>query len=87
MGATSALKLRQVVDNVEQIMAIELFCAAQGIDFRRRRLGADTKLGAGTRDVYGKIREVVPFIEHDEYMKGHMDAVLEIVRTFRPNIP
>lgn len=80
MGVTSALKLRQIVDNVEQIIAIELFCAAQGIDFRRLRIGSDKYLGKGTRDIYRTIRDAVPFIENDEYMKDHMDAVLDIVR-------
>ncbi len=33
MGMTAALKLRQIVENVEQILAIELLCAAQGLDY------------------------------------------------------
>ena len=81
MGATSALKLRQVAENVEQIISIELFCAAQGVDFRRRKLGADRSLGKGTREIYKMIRKVVPFIECDEYLKDHMDAVNRIVKT------
>src|SRR5437773_8091583 len=35
MGATAGLKLRSVAENLETILALELFCAAQGIDFRR----------------------------------------------------
>ncbi len=35
MGMTAALKLRQIVENVEQVLAIELMCAAQGVEFRR----------------------------------------------------
>src|ERR1700761_3484194 len=34
MGMTSALKLRQVVWNAEHVLAIELICAAPGLDFR-----------------------------------------------------
>ena len=82
MGATSALKLRQVAENLERILSLELFCAAQGIDFRRKALGSDKQLGVGTRGVYERIRERVPFIENDQYMKKHMDAVLEVVRLF-----
>jgi histidine ammonia-lyase len=35
MGATAALKLAQIHDHVRTVLAIELLCAAQGIDLRR----------------------------------------------------
>jgi histidine ammonia-lyase len=35
MGATSALKLAMIHDHVRTVLAIELLCAAQGIDLRR----------------------------------------------------
>jgi histidine ammonia-lyase len=82
MGATAALKLRQVAENLEQIIALELFCAAQAVDLRRKQIGEDKKLGVGTRDIYGTIRESVPFIPRDEYLKGYIDAVIEIVKGF-----
>jgi histidine ammonia-lyase len=82
MGAMAALKLRQVAENLEQILAIEFLCAAQGIDLRRKRLGAGTNLGRGTAELYRRIRKSVPFIERDTYMKQFMDSVLEIVRAF-----
>ncbi len=80
MGATAALKLRQVAENLENIFSLELLCAAQGIDFRKKALGADKWLGVGTRDIYSKIRVSIPFIETDEYMKTHLDSSLKIVR-------
>jgi histidine ammonia-lyase len=79
MGATAAVKLRQVADNLADILALELLCAAQAVDLRLKRYGEDRQLGHGTRDVYRKIRETVPFIERDEYMKPHIDRVREIV--------
>ena len=82
MGATAALKLRQVAENLEQILALELFCAAQAIDFRKRAIGNDKQLGKGTRGVYSEIRERVPFVDRDQYLKDYMDAVLEIVQRF-----
>lgn len=80
MGVTSALKLRDVAENLENILALEFFCAAQGVDFRRKVLGADKKLGVGTRTIYEVIRAEVPFIEEDTAMKPLMDKVLEIVK-------
>jgi histidine ammonia-lyase len=79
MGVTSALKLRDVAANLEHILALELFCAAQGVDFRKKVIGADKRLGAGTQPVYEKIRAVVPFIENDTAMKPFMDAVHKLV--------
>ncbi|MEO8042704.1 MAG: histidine ammonia-lyase [Acidobacteriota bacterium] len=84
MGATAALKLRQVAENLEQILSLELFCAAQAVDLRRKTIGPETKLGEGTREIYSEIRREVPFVGRDEYLKGYIDAVIEIVRRFRP---
>lgn len=80
MGVTSALKLRDVAENLENILALELFCAAQGVDFRRKVLGMGKKLGVGTQPIYDAIRTEVPFIGEDTMMKPLMDKVLEIVR-------
>ena len=52
MGVTSALKLRQVSENLETIFALELFSAAQAVDFRKKEIGADKKLGKKTQPVY-----------------------------------
>jgi histidine ammonia-lyase len=82
MGATAALKLRQVAENLEQILSLELFCAAQAVDLRRKKIGSEKILGEGTREIYDEIRREVPFVGRDEYLKGYIDAVIEIVRRF-----
>lgn len=79
MGATAAVKLRGVLDNVERILAIELMSAAQGIDFRKQVIGAEKRLGEGTRSAYALIREHVPFIESDMVMYEYMEAVRQLV--------
>jgi histidine ammonia-lyase len=80
MGATSAVKLRQIAENLENILSLELFSAAQGVDFRKKEIGDDKKLGTKTQPTYEKIREKVPFIEKDVLMKPLMDSVIEIVK-------
>jgi len=80
MGVTSALKLRDVAENLREIIALELFCAAQGVDFRRRAIGMDKRLGRRTQPVYEKIRARVPFIEEDELMYPHIEAVIDLVK-------
>ena len=79
MGCTAGLKLRQVAANVEHILAIELMAAAQGIDFRRRKLGAHTRLGNGTKPMYERIRQHVPFIEEDTVLSGYLAEVHKLV--------
>jgi len=79
MGATSALKLGSVIDNVEMILSIELMAAAQGVDFRRQVIGAEKKLGRGTRGVYALIRQYVPFIEADTVMYEYIESMRRLV--------
>lgn len=81
MGVTSVLKVRNIAENLERILAIELFCAAQGVDFRKRKIGFDKKLGKGTRRIYELIREKVPFIEEDTVMYPYMKQVKDLIKT------
>lgn len=79
MGATAAVKARDIISNVERILAIELFAAAQAVDLRREIIGRKARLGAGTAPVYELIRKHVPFIEEDTVMAPHMEAVRELI--------
>lgn len=79
MGTIAARKAQTVVEHVETIVAIELICAAQGID--HRRLGsAGLKMGRGTQTAYDNVRQRVPFIERDSVMYPHIQAVLTLLR-------
>jgi histidine ammonia-lyase len=82
MGVTAAHKATQIVEHVELIVAIELLCAAQGIDFRRRGQPS-LKLGRGTAAAFQAIREHVPFIPVDEVMYPHIEAMKRLVREGR----
>lgn len=79
MGVTAGLKLRLIHDNVERILSLELFCAAQGIDFRKQVLGADKRLGLGTQPAYDLIRQQVPFVTHDQILYRFMEFVRQNV--------
>jgi histidine ammonia-lyase len=80
MGATAALKLREIAENLERIIALELFSAAQAVDLRKKRIGADKQLGKGTREIYRKIREEVPFIEEDCVMYPYIEKVRSLIK-------
>lgn len=56
--------------------------AAQAVDFRKKKIGPEKRLGNGTRGMCDAIRAEVPFIESDCYMKDYLDAVRKIVDRF-----
>jgi len=78
-GPAAARQARRILRNLNYILAIELFAAAQGIDFRRRVLGPKARLGQGTAAAYRLIRERVPFLEQDAIMYPHIEAVHQLV--------
>lgn len=67
MGANAATKLYEVVENVYQVLAIELFTAAQALDFRRPQ-----KSSPVIESFLKKYRKLVPFLNEDEQMHPHM---------------
>lgn len=75
MGPAAALQARQIANNVETILALEMFAAAQGIDFRRQALGPQARLGRGTAAAYEFIRQQVPFLQQDTLMYPHIEAM------------
>jgi histidine ammonia-lyase len=79
MGVTAALQTRQIIANVEHILAIELMAAAQGIDFRQKKLEPTARLGRGTQPAYQLIRQHVPFLEKDAVMYPYIKAVHNLV--------
>lgn len=79
MGPIAARKARQIAANVERILALELLSASQGIDFRRRILGAQAMLGKGTAPVYELIRQQIPFLEQDAVMYPHIETIREMI--------
>ena len=75
MGMTGALKLRQIVENAERIVGIELMCAAQAIEFRRPLKSSPKLEGA-----LAVVRSVVPRLEQDRVLAGDIDAIARAVR-------
>jgi len=67
MGANAATKLYEVVQNTYQVLAIELFTAAQALEFRRP--GTSSPVIEGFLSEY---RKLVPFLHADEQMHPHM---------------
>ncbi len=67
MGANAATKCYKIVNNLKMVLAIELFTAAQAMEFRR-----PSKSSPAIEGLVHDFREFVPFIKQDVYMHEHM---------------
>lgn len=74
MGMWSALKLKQVVWNAAQVVAIELLCAAQAVEFHR-----PLKSGALVEKGLAVLRASVKASHGDEILSGKLEAAREMV--------
>jgi histidine ammonia-lyase len=70
MAMTAAWKLRRVVRNVRYVLAIELMCAAQGLDFR-----APLKPGRGVARAHAGVRRLVPPLERDRALSADIERL------------
>ncbi len=75
MGATSALKAYEILDRVETVLAIELMCAAQAIDFR-----APLRPGAGPWAAHEIVRRHITHADHDRQYGEDIHTALRLVR-------
>ena len=75
MGANAAIKLYKVALNTERVLAIELFNAAQALDFRR-----PLKSSPAIEAIHAAYRKAVPFISEDEVMYPHIETSVQFLR-------
>ena len=75
MGSNAATKLVRIVDNVETVLAIELFNAAQALEFRRP-LKSSPKL----ESLFADYRRQVPFVDQDTYMHPLIEKSVQFLK-------
>jgi histidine ammonia-lyase len=76
MGMTGALKLRQITHNLELILAIEMMCAAQGLDYR-----LPLQPSPAVARAHATIRSVVPHLDEDRVPAPDIEAVARLLRS------
>lgn len=76
MGAISARKTLQIIENVEKILAIELLCAAQALDFRR-----PLKSGKILEACHEYIRKKIPHLTEDSILSDLIKVSIEIIKS------
>jgi len=76
MGTIAARKAREIVANTENVIGIELLCAAQALD-----LFTNLKPGEGTLAAYHAIRRVIPHLDTDRFLAPDIEAMRELMRS------
>ncbi len=75
MSTAAARKARTVVVNATRVLACELLCAAQGLEFHR-----PLQAGKGAQAAYDHIREHVRPLGRDRTLHRDLEAVERLIR-------
>lgn len=83
MGSISAQKAWQILKNVQNVLAIELMVAAQGIDFASVAIdtGKKMKPGKGVDAAHKLVRENIPHLDVDRVLADDIKKSLNIITT------
>ncbi len=82
MGANAATKAYRIMLNLGRILAIELFNAAQALEFRR-----PLKTSPYLEEFMRKCRKVVPFVEHDKIMHYEIEKSIAFLQEVDYELP
>jgi histidine ammonia-lyase len=74
MGATAAVHLWQVCANVERVLAVELLCGAQGLDFL-----APLRPGPGVQALHSAVRALSPHLDRDRQLAADIQTVADAI--------
>jgi histidine ammonia-lyase len=74
MAMGAAWKLRRIIGNVRNVLAIELLCGAQGIDFRR-----PLRSSTPVEEAHAIVRELVPSLERDRAVSPDILIVAQAI--------
>jgi histidine ammonia-lyase len=76
MGPIAVRKCNEILRNVRNVLAIEMMCAAQAVEFHEGR-----KPGRGTKIAYDIIRQHVPPLVDDRVMYNDIEAICKLVES------
>lgn len=75
MGSIGGRKALRVVENVEKIIGVEIFCAAQALDFHR-----PLKSSKAMAAIHNYVREKIKHINEDRIMHEDMELAIRMVQ-------
>jgi histidine ammonia-lyase len=76
MAMGAAIKLRRIVHNVTHVLAIELLCAAEALEFRR-----PLRSSPAIEEAYRRVRQYVAVVERDRFLAPELTALAAAVRS------
>jgi len=76
MGMTTALKTRQIIDNAQAVIAIELIAGAQALDLRK-----PVKPSPAARAAYEVVRKHVAYLEEDRPLYDDINRLKDVVQS------
>ncbi len=79
MGTIAIRQSREILGNVENVVAIELLCAAQAYDLITE--DKPMKGGVGTRAAYDVIRRYVPYLDKDRDLYLEIETMVKVLRS------
>ncbi|UUV21223.1 histidine ammonia-lyase [Paenimyroides aestuarii] len=80
MGANAATKTLKIVENLERILAIELFNATQALEFRRPRKSSDF-----IENFVSEYRKVVPTVQNDRILHYDIQKSIQFLNNYNFN--
>jgi histidine ammonia-lyase len=78
MGANGATKCLRVINNVEKLLAIELFTAVQAMEFRR-----PAKTSPFLEKIIAEFRSKVSFVSEDRVLHDDMVNAIEFINSYK----
>lgn len=81
MGTTAARKAGDIVQNTLSVLAYELMTACQAIDMRRQLDSHGQELSPFHQLIYDRIRQIIPFYDHDREIWPDIRAVENFIRS------
>ncbi|MGH7540956.1 MAG: aromatic amino acid lyase, partial [Gemmatimonadota bacterium] len=76
MGLTTARKARRAVECLEYVLAIELVCAVQALEFLK-----PLRPGAGVERAVARVRRIVSPLDGDRVLAPDLEAIRDAIRT------
>ena len=74
MGTIAARKCRDILQNTQDVIAIELLCGAQALD-----LFTNIRPGEGTLAAYRVVRRAIPHLENDRVLATDIEAIRRLM--------
>ena len=74
MATHGAFRIDRMAENLKRIIAIELLCAAQGVEFR-----APLKTSASLRACIGALREETPPLKEDRFLAADIERAADFI--------